>query len=304
MYLVVWFSLVPCLTLVADAGSPTDTDQVALALLRISNHIQNRNKFVKASQLLRHLLTTSPSQPQHAPLIFDTLCASMKDLSSSHDPELSMEYSRLFTLASKQKDFLSALSETQRAQLDIYGIHAVLRTKVITTDDSFALSRVVKEIKDMIEELPAILTDSPEEKEEEKALLAEDTHTTTLWADTAYCNAQRRAALVECLLAGKDIYHKPWSKTTIDMLVEYAQCQSTLNKESKFLPSQRKKIEGMVIFIKEQKKARSSGGSSGGGGGGKDLTSFEIASAEWSKAAVSARGKVGSGDGGTMTWLG
>lgn len=57
--------------------------------------------------------------------------------SQSDEPTLRREYQKLFTAASKERPLFSA---DQLAQLDVYGLWAVLRPQ-LATDDSFVFNR-------------------------------------------------------------------------------------------------------------------------------------------------------------------
>lgn len=130
-------------------------------------------------------------QPHHS--AFAALQAAMTTPSTSHDPLLARDYSKLFTLASKHA---ALFTKAQRAQLDVYGIWAVVRNQLLT-DDSFLFNKTCTTIKKLIEELPVSRTEEErgnglrggkEEWSEEERLY---------W---------RREALVECLETGRQCY--------------------------------------------------------------------------------------------------
>jgi hypothetical protein len=86
----------------AAATAAQSPDQVAAALRKIASHIGHPKKFVRASELLRQLLSQAGAvTPRHAPLAFSAIKAAMADTKRCGDPLLSREYSRLLTLASK-----------------------------------------------------------------------------------------------------------------------------------------------------------------------------------------------------------
>lgn len=320
--------------------SSKPTDQVSAALRRITSHISNPKKFCKASELLRQLLCQSPSGAldvhncTHGNAVFTALVASMEENPTrSNDPLVAREYSKLFTVASKHPELFTA---PQRAQLDVYGLWAVVLNQLLTTDDSFMFSKTVNTIKGMISKLP-VLESTEQVEEEEKALMSpyqikddthplevpaaaapakedgeieedeidEDNHTCTrVWSEIAVV-AYRRAALTNCIQSAKDCYGKVWARTSIDILVEHAS-KHAHGSNQHFLPKQCAVIEEMVAFVREQKEARKikSGGGGGGAGGG-DATVFERASADWGKATMSHRRGVGSGgDHKSEAWLG
>jgi hypothetical protein len=310
-------------------------DPILAALHRITSHIANPKKFTKASELLRQLLTQSPSaldvsNRRHGNAVFTALVASMEeDPSKSNDPLLAREYSKLFTVASKRPELFTP---AQRAQLDIYGLWAVVLNQLLTTDDSFMFSKTVNTIKEMISELPVL--EFPEQvEEEEKAFVSpyevgeknknfsavapaaredgeleekevdKDDDNTRVWSEVAIIG-HRRAALTSCIQSGKECYKNLWARTSIDLLVEHAS-KHAQHSNQHFLPSQCAVIEEMVAFVREQKVARKTKGGSGGGGGGGDVTAFDRARADWGKSTLSSRGGVGSGgDHKSEAWLG
>ena len=306
------------------------TDQVLAAIHRITSHISNPKKFCKVSELLRQLLSQSNDLRQHhGNAIFSALVASMEeDPTRSNDPLLAIEYSKLFTVASKHPELFSA---AQRAQLDVYGLWAVILNQLLTTDDSFTFSKTVNTIKEMMSELPVL--EFPEQvEEEEKALKSpyevinfeiepipvtaavkedgeveeslgnenEENIPSRVWSETAVV-AYRRAALVSCLKkAGKECYTKAWARTSIDLLIEHASKHAQHGNQH-FLPSQCTDIEEMVAFVREQKVARNTKGGKTSGG----ATAFDKAQSQWNKATLSHRGGVGSGgDHKSEAWLG
>jgi len=316
--------------------------EIVAALQRITSHISNPKKFCKAAELLRQLLTQLPGgaldihNRNHGNAVFTALVASMEeDPTRSNDPLLAREYSKLFTAASKHPELFTA---PQRAQLDVYGLWAVVLNQLLTTDDSFMFSKAANTIKEMISELPIL--EFPEQvKEEEKALRSpyqiemkeknsrpsdfsaaakEDGEVdeiefnesndipTRVWSDVAVV-AYRRAALTDCIRSAKDCYGKLWARTSIDLLVEHAS-KHAQHTNRRFLPKQCAVIEEMVAFVREQKRARnlkSGGGGYSGGAGGGDATAFERAREDWGKATLSHRGGVGSGgDHKSAAWLG
>ena len=72
-------------------------------------------------------------------------------LPQSAEPDLRLEYQKLFTTASKNAGIFGA---RQLSALDVLGIWAVLRTQLTATDDSFDFNRTLGRLKDMIAALP------------------------------------------------------------------------------------------------------------------------------------------------------
>jgi hypothetical protein len=245
--------------LAAPPAAPP-ADQVAEALRRIRSHISNPQKFPKASELLRQTLSGQGGavlDPRtHGPSVFSALAASMTHPSAANDPLLAREYSKLFTAASKRPELFSP---SQLCQLDAYGIRAVLLNQMLTTDDSFAFSRTVNIVKAAIDELPPL--EAPEQEEEEAAALTataasncDDDDDIEAW-DEVRVTAQRRAALVACVAAGKECYGRAWARTAVDLMVGAAAARTT-PQDQRFLADQRAVIAEMVQFVRDQKAAR------------------------------------------------
>jgi hypothetical protein len=209
----------------------------------------------------------------------------------------------------------------QRAQLDVYGLWAVVRVNLATTDDSFEFNRVVAALKTRIAALPECSDGGEEENATLRALgLAPAApHTSAApaaaaaeaaaaaprgdeAAEAAWTPAQvlggQRAALLDCVLAGKEVYHRPWAAVSIDLLVEDARKQAT-----RFAPCQRAALEDMGAFVSARRAARRLGPSAKDAA--RDSNSFERTAAEWGRATLSSRGKVGAGgDRKAEQWLG
>eukprot|EP00198_Chlamydomonas_reinhardtii_P010641 XP_001699978.1 predicted protein [Chlamydomonas reinhardtii] len=118
-----------------------------------------------------------------------------------------------------------------------------------------------------------------------------------VWS-AAQCLVMRRQAFVECLITAKSLHKLQWARTSVELLVEH------FNKHrDRFTGQQQLAIDEMVRFVRDSRKARAAGPSSKELN--RDTTSFERARSEWSRAKVSARGKVGAqGDAKANNWLG
>ncbi|KAK9838128.1 hypothetical protein WJX81_002944 [Elliptochloris bilobata] len=124
-------------------------DQVAAALAKIAEHISSAKKFRRASPLLRQLLQDGKVLRRHADLLFQALCAAMREPERAVDSTLTKEFQKLFTAASKCAELFSP---RQQAQLDVYGVWGVLRGQLLT-DDSFVFNRVLTRLKTSVANL-------------------------------------------------------------------------------------------------------------------------------------------------------
>ncbi|GIL90963.1 hypothetical protein Vretimale_17088 [Volvox reticuliferus] len=115
---------------------------------------------------------------------------------------------------------------------------------------------------------------------------------------TAQALVMRRQALIECLITSRGFHKTPWARTGVELLVEH------YNKHrNRFTTEQLVAVDEMVRFVRAARQARPTGPSQKEIN--RDTTSFERARSEWSRATLSARGKVGaSGDAKSQNWLG
>lgn len=345
----------------APAGGGEADNQVSAALRKIASHIGSAKKFVKASQLLRELLSQGAVRVVHGPLLFSALKAAMAEPERAADPLLAREYSKLFTAASKVAEVFTV---KEKNQLDVYGTWAVLRNQ-LTTDDSFQFNKVVVRLKEMAAELPeagdedeAVLEqlaaatgdadpvlafyDARQQQAQQEAQQAQqeaqqaqapappaaDAEADPFGLDAllerqeaeaeaarraaerkrqpprsvtwsgAEVVSQRRAALLGCLDTAKECYRHAWARTSVDLLIEHCH-----QHKHRFAPSQARRLEGLMGFVREQRRLRRLGPPAREVN--RDTTAFERARAEWGRSAVSHRGKVGGGgDHKSETWLG
>ncbi|KAK9818350.1 hypothetical protein WJX72_011096 [[Myrmecia] bisecta] len=312
-------------------GLSEGDDQVAAALSKIKQHIGSRGKFKKASGLLRQLLQDGNVEKAHGQLVFEVLAASLRQPSHGVDPELAREYIKLFTAASKLPELFSA---REQAQLDVYGIWAVHRSQIATTDDSFVFNKVLGRIKESVHHLPEAGAEEDEALLAAKARLAEEAErpvepekpaeptapaeeaeadpfglealiapkpkakkSSVLWSSREILS-MKRDALLDCVDTMKACYRQAWARTSVDMAIE-----DIWNHRARFCASQQQRIEDFRRFVREQRAIRRQGPSSKEQR--RDTTAFEAARTSWSKASVSARGAVGGGgDHGSEVWLG
>lgn len=116
---------------------------------------------------------------------------------------------------------------------------------------------------------------------------------------SAECAAARRQAVLDCVVSAKAQYQFAWARITYELLVEGLATQ----QQEKFTPKQQQSLSELHEWVKKQRADRKTGPSAAEQR--RDMTSFEAARAEWSKASVSATGKVGSkSDHRTEMWLG
>lgn len=182
----------------------------------------------------------------------------------------------------------------------------------LSTDDSFIFSRNIKKVKELIDNLPE-LNSTDTEIGEEQALIELLSNSKAfgsrgcgsdqpyVW-DEVTASAARRAALLDCILACREYYKRPWAATAIEMLLDHVAQQVT----SRFLASQQPQVDDLVQWIRTQKIARKLQGPGMRNDTSNDsTTAFEKAQNDWSRASLSHRGKVGSGgDRKSEAWLG
>ncbi|GIL57646.1 hypothetical protein Vafri_12844 [Volvox africanus] len=115
---------------------------------------------------------------------------------------------------------------------------------------------------------------------------------------TSQTLVMRRQALIECLITSRGFHKTPWARTSVELFVEH------YNKHrDRFTTEQLVAVDEMVRFVRAARQARPTGPSQKEIN--RDTTSFERARSDWSRATLSARGKVGaSGDAKSQNWLG
>jgi len=109
----------------------------------------------------------------------------------------------------------------------------------------------------------------------------------------------RRFALLQCLDSARGYHRIAWARTGVELLVEHV-----WQHRSRLLAAQQSAIEEAMAWVRKCRAERKGAGVSARDAN-RDSTAFERARAEWGKATVSARGKVGGGgDGKSSNWLG
>ncbi|KAK9799798.1 hypothetical protein WJX73_010639 [Symbiochloris irregularis] len=308
--------------------SAAASDPVAEALAKIAGFISSPKKFHKASALLRQLLQDGKVTQLQGKLLFEALKASMLDPDLSCEPDFAKEYSKLFTAASKQALLFSM---REQAQLDVYGLWAVIRNQ-LGTDDSFAFNKTLNRIKDSISNLPvaddeadSALVRVQERMQEEAAAAAaapkqeqavqeepveadpfgldaiiakpKRKERSQTWSE-AESSAMKRQALMDCLEAAKGQYHNAWACTAVDLAIEEA-----YKHKNRFCASQQPTLETLWQFVGQQRQRRRMGPSARDAK--RDAHSFEAARAQWGRATISNRAAVGAGgDHKNEVWLG
>ncbi|KAL6772190.1 CGL141 [Auxenochlorella protothecoides x Auxenochlorella symbiontica] len=277
---------------------PPPVDGIALALEKIASHIPQPSKLVKASRLLRQLLEQGTLDPEaHGPLVYRALVGSLSGAAAGDETPVALELSKVFTLASKRGQLFTP---SQREVLEVLALRGVLRSQLLTTDDSFQFNKVVARLKEAVAALPEEPATLPESEGASEpgiaALLEADAKGAVIAAEVL--EGVRRSHLLDCLEAGRVVYRLPWARTSVDLLVDHFRQHVRC-----FLPAEQDRVAAMIVFVKEQRAARRQGPSAKESN--RDTTSFERASAAWSQATVSHRGKVGSGgDHKSENWLG
>lgn len=302
-------------------------DPVSAALSKIACAISNAKKFHKAAALLRQLLRDGQVTEQHGRPLFEALKASMLRPEQACQPDSAKEYSLLFTAASKQAQLFSA---REQAQLDVYGLWAVLRNQ-LATDDSFVFNKALSRIKDSISHLPEATLDdddtltklqrrmdeeaaaaaaaAPAPAAAEEAVEADPfgldamlskpnrKERSQTWSE-AESAAMKRQALLDCIAAAKEQYHHAWACTSVDLAIENVHGQRL-----KFCAGHQALIDELWQFVGRQRQRRRLGPSARETK--RDSHAFDSARAEWSKANISSKTAVGaSGDHRNEVWLG
>lgn len=109
----------------------------------------------------------------------------------------------------------------------------------------------------------------------------------------------RREALVVVLEQAKAYHRHAWARTSVEVAIEHF-----AKHGDRFTLGHARRIDDLAKFVKQARSARAGAGPSQRELN-RDSTSFERARAEWSRATVSTRGKVGAGgDGKAQNWLG
>lgn len=135
------------------------------------------------------------------------------------------------------------------------------------------------------------------EKQQAQAQPKKRRSASTVWT-AAECSAARRQALLDCMVSAKAQYAHAWARTGYDLMVEEVAAQH----RDKFTPKQQQELFALRDFVQKQRAVRKMGPSAVERR--RDTTAFDAARAEWSRATVSARGKVGTGDHRNEAWLG
>ncbi|CAL8464520.1 g4055 [Coccomyxa elongata] len=318
----------------ASQDAQQGADQVQAALEKILSHISNPKKFKKASPLLRELLGQGVVTKAHSNLLFEALKGAMRDPTLAVDPTQTIEFQKLFTVASKHAELFSM---RQKGQLDVFGLWGVLRGQLLT-DDSFVYNRVLSRIKDSIQHLPEATEDDDEALLRVKERLQEEANgagssgkdtapqaaappaedpeadpfgleqiiqkaeapkreRAAVWSSRESL-AMKRDALLDCLDTARSRYGLAWARTSTDIAI-----QDLHNNRTKFCKSQQPRIDQLWRFVQDQRLRRKQGPSAKEAR--RDTTSFEAARAEWGKATLSVRGAVGGGgDHRSEVWLG
>ena len=173
---------------------------------------------------------------RHGTLVYRALASSVKDASVGLEAGDGLELLRLFTASSKHGDLFSA---QEREALDALGIRGAMRSQLLTTDDSFVFNKVVGKVKDAASAL------GPPDGGAEATEASEEPPVGESLAEL------RRELLVDCLESTKTVYVRPWTRTSVDLLVEHFR-----QHLDSFGPGHRERIGVMVVYVKEQRAAR------------------------------------------------
>jgi len=287
-------------------------DQISLALKKIAAHIGNEKKFSKACGLLTQLLHQPGAlQKGHANALFDCAVAAFKDPELPiRDATLRKEFRKLVEDVAARAEVLEPWQISAVAQ--VYRLVYSLRLQLFT-DDSFAFSKIVKDVQAAVEVLPSVSDDDKAQQEAHRVgckrlfpALAERVRQEAdpfdvEGADTGLSLKEivgaRQEAVLLCFEAMREMYQKQWAKATVDLAFQFL-----LDHRSRFCAVQQDRITKLGAFSKEQKARRRMSG-----GGPSDIGSVERAAKEWSKQEwISKRGAVGGSKSGgsNYNWLG
>lgn len=123
-----------------SAPPPPPAAEVGPALLKIANHISNPAKFVKASGLLRQLITSGVLSCVHRAELFAAMRAAFSNPDRANDPALRRDYRRLVNAFCNGVP-PDVLAPAQGAHLEVYQIWTLQRGE-LSTDDNFAFNKV------------------------------------------------------------------------------------------------------------------------------------------------------------------
>mmetsp|Transcript_33334 Transcript_33334/g.60241 ORF Transcript_33334/g.60241 Transcript_33334/m.60241 type:complete len:423 (-) Transcript_33334:241-1509(-) len=145
-----------------DASKLTATltdDQIHSALEKISNHIGNRDKFIKVSPLFRQLLDNNAIGKSYANFTFVIIKKAFSSFEIPTQPALRREYMKLCHTIKKH---FNIFSDDEVKQLEIYNIVGFLQNELFT-DDSFVFNKVIGQIKDIISSLSSLQSEAEAE---------------------------------------------------------------------------------------------------------------------------------------------
>ncbi|CAN6252777.1 unnamed protein product [Urochloa humidicola] len=140
--------------------------QILEAMQKITSHIGNPSKFIKASKLALQLIEAGSVKPGTINHFFAILEAAMSSPGACNEPSVRADYHTLFSAA---QGVTELFSQQQKNQFDIWVLHAVVANDIFT-DDSFVFSKAVGKIKDGISALPMATVD--DDNDEAAALAA------------------------------------------------------------------------------------------------------------------------------------
>ncbi|MEW5319980.1 MAG: hypothetical protein WDW38_011088 [Sanguina aurantia] len=125
-------------------------EQISAALFRITTHMANSDKFLKASSMLRQLLDGGQLQRCHRSGVIAAAKAAFVDLSKPTSSSLRREYMRLAVALERRADVMG------RAYGEHVSVYVLLgRTQnELFTDDSFAFNKVLVQLKAHVTALP------------------------------------------------------------------------------------------------------------------------------------------------------
>ncbi|GFH32600.1 uncharacterized protein HaLaN_31845, partial [Haematococcus lacustris] len=111
--------------------------------------------------------------------------------------------------------------------------------------------------------------------------------------------AARRRAVLDCVHHARTFHKHAWAQTSIELLAELC-----WQNKPRFCKAQHAELDELWVWVRQARVTRKQGPSRREIE--RDSTSFERARADWSRIAVSSRGKVGAtGEAAAqLNWLG
>lgn len=187
---------------------------VLTALEKISLHLTNNKKFVKAVKLLNQLIESSMDD-SNGNDFFLHLASLMKNCPADRDitsPVYAQAYVDLITLYRDRKDRIS--EPAHRYQLETFYILVCLRAS-LATDDSYTFNKACSELKAIIIQMFSN-GNTENSSSSSSALSSNDQADKLSVSQTSAQVLNRENALFVCLETAFRLYHWSWAKQPCD----------------------------------------------------------------------------------------